>query len=207
MTSASVWLLPLVLCWGLPSPHTTLSSATVYYVTPHSPNPDCPSGEPCLTINEGNHFDGDDNITLLFLNGEHNLTAREFTIAHKTALEMAPNISSIEVMVRLSNMSSVVVQNISEFKFWGLKIASQTGHGYNTPNCVSMSNITCLSVTSLSVEYCQLSLLRVNNANINKLYALKIQFSISVQVNHTTAIANSEFRSSHLHCCQCWNNR
>ena len=108
-------------------------------------------------------------------------------------------ISSIEVMVRLSNMSSVVVQNISEFKFWGLKIASQTGHGYNTPNCVSMSNITCLSVTSLSVEYCQLSLLRVNNANINKLYALKIQFSISVQVNHTTAIANSEFRSSRLY--------
>ena len=96
MTSASVWLLSLVLSWGLPSPHTTLSSATVYYVTPHSPNPDCPSGEPCLTINEyaqGNHFDGDDNITLLFLNGEHNLTAREFTIAHKTALEMAPNIS------------------------------------------------------------------------------------------------------------------
>ena len=168
MTSASVWLLSLVLCWGLPSPRTTLSSAVVYYVTPHTPNPDCPSGEPCLTINEyaqGNHFDGDDNITLLFLNGEHNLTAQEFTIAHKTALEMAPNISSVEVMIHLSSMSSVVLQNIHEFKFWGLKITSQTDNGYhnNTPNCVSMSDIGILSVTGLSVEYCQLSLHRVNN--------------------------------------------
>ena len=39
----------------------------------------------------------------------------------------------------------------------------------------------------------------VNNANINKLYALKIQFSISVQANHTTAITNCEFHSSHLY--------
>ena len=176
----------------------------VYYVTPHTPNPDCPSGEPCLTINEyaqGNHFDGDDNITLLFLNGEHNLTAQEFTIAHKTALEMAPNISSVEVMVHLSKMSSILVLNIWKFKFWGLKITSQTDHGYhnNTPNCVSISDVGILSVTGLSVEYCQLSLHRVNNANINKLHALKIQFSVSVQANHTTAIANSEFHSSRLY--------
>ena len=204
MTSASVWLVSLVLCWGLPSPHTTLSSAAVYYVTPHSPNPDCPSGELCLTINEyaqGNHFDRDDNITLLFLNGEHNLTAPEFTIANEINLEMAPNILSAEVMVHLSNMSSIVLQNIQEFKFWGLKITSQADHGYhnNTPNCVSISDVGILSVTSLSVEYCRLSLHRVNSANINKLYALKIQFSISVQVNHTTTITNSEFHSSCLY--------
>ena len=91
--------------------------------------------------------------------------------------------------------------NIWKFKFGGLKITSQTDHGYhnNTPNCVSISDVGILSVTSLTVEYCQLSLHRVNNTNINKLYALKIQFSISVQVNHTTAIANSEFHSSHLY--------
>ena len=100
MCSVIFWLLTPILCWGLLPPHTTLSYAAVYYVTPHSPNPDCPSGKPYLTINEytqGNRFDSDDNIALLFLNGEHNLTAQNLEIDQYNSLKMVPMEAQQEV--------------------------------------------------------------------------------------------------------------
>ena len=53
MGSVSVWLHALpgsVL--GIPLTTHHAEKADVYYIIPHSPNPNCPSGEPCLTINE-----------------------------------------------------------------------------------------------------------------------------------------------------------
>ncbi len=131
MWSAGVWLLALIVCWGLPSPHVTLSNGAVYYVTPHSPNPDCPARAPCLTINEyaqRDHFDGDDNITLLFLNGEHSLSAQTFQLDSKTLFKMSPShahpSTEVTVVIQLLNQTSVAVSNLVEVEITGLKFVS-----------------------------------------------------------------------------------
>ena len=189
MSSASIWLLFLVLCWGLPSPHTTLSYAAVYYVTPHSPNPDCPSEEPCLTLNEyaqGSHFDGENNITLLFLNGEHNLTAQSLDFEHKALLKMAP--VQTEVRIQLTNGTDIIVENVIEVEISGL---SFVGVGQD---CLSMSNIEHLSVSSMSIESCQLILKGELRAAITEFSATNSCIcSISSQGNQTVAIKNGKF--------------
>ena len=205
MTSASVWLVSLVLCWGLPSPHTTLSSAAVYYVTPHTPNPDCPSGEPCLTINEyaqGNHFDGDDNITLLFLNGEHNLTAQNLVIGNKTYLKMVPSQAQSEVLIT-TNQTSTIIQNVTEAKISSLSfisIAPNRMHSTNETECLSVSDIGQLLVTSSSIDSCKLSLLGKMQATIDNLLATSNSsiYVVSSHDNQTTVIRNSEFKFSTL---------
>ena len=65
-----------------------------YYVTPSSPNSDCPPNRPCLTINEyaqnSSHMFGNrTNVHFLFLNGVHNLTAQPLQIRDVGHLKMA----------------------------------------------------------------------------------------------------------------------
>ena len=196
MSFVSVWLLSLVLCWGLPSPHTTLSSAAVYYVTPHSPNPDCPSGEPCLTINEyaqGNHFDGDDNITLLFLNGEHKLTVQDFEIDNKSSLKMAPRHEKGERIIQQVN-TSILARNLSEVKFEELKFI---GTDDTTPACISVLNVGLLSVARVSIKSCQLLLHDGEEINITELTASESHVYLhSNQTNQNIAIRNSKFHST-----------
>ena len=205
MCSASVWLLSLVLCWGFPSPHTTLSYAAVYYVTPQSPNPDCPLGEPCLTINEyaqGHHFDGDDNITLLFLNGVHKLTAQNLVIGNKTSLRMIPSQVQSEVLV-ITNQTSTIIRNVTEAKISSLSftsIAPNRMHSTNETECLSVSDVGQLSVISSSMGSCKLSLLGKTQATIDNFTATS-DSSICVVSSHdnqTTAIRNSEFKFSTL---------
>ena len=207
MAWVSVWLVSLVLCWGLPSQHTTLSSAAVYYVTPHSPNPDCPSGEPCLTINEyaqGNHFDGDDNITLLFLNGKHKLTARNFEIVDKIALEMAPSHKQAVVTIQLLNETSTMLQNASNVQISRLKFTSHgSGRGWtpsNAPDCLSIKGIDILSVSRVSIESCQLSLQGGKEATISELEAgnSHIYLGLSLHNQSQITIENSKFQFSVL---------
>ena len=101
----------------------------VYYVTPHdhSLNPECPTSEPCLTINEyaqGNHFIGDDNITLLFLNGEHNLTAQNLKVANKTSLKIASTHVQAQVVIHLLNGTYITVKNVVSLDFSKLTITT-----------------------------------------------------------------------------------
>ena len=199
MCSASVLLLSLVLCWGLPSPHTTLSYAAVYYVTPHSPNPDCPSGEPCLTINEyaqGNHFDGDDNLILLFLNGEHNLTAQDFEINRKVTLKMASISVQVEVVIQLVNETAIAVRNVQRVEMIGLQYNS-TSSTVSSPVCLSISDIGLLSITKVFVESCQLVIERRVMAIITGLFTSKSVFHLSsFQTIQTVSIRSSEFHFS-----------
>ena len=195
MGSVSVWLLSLILCWGFPSPHTTLSYAAVYYVTPHSPNPDCPSGEPCLTINEyaqGNYFDGDDNTTLLFLNGEHNLTAQNLG---KISLKMAASHAQAEVQIYQA--VSIIVQDVSEVEISGLKLTSHLSN-LDTPLCLSIADTSQhLLVTMVTIESCELQLLGEMKAIITELTASNsLVRSLIGQYKHYVAIRNSSFNSS-----------
>ena len=200
--SCSVWLLSLVLSWGFPSPHTTLSYAAVYYVTPHSPNPDCPSGETCFTIDEyaqGSHLDGEDNITLLFLNGEHNLTARDFEIDHKALLRMAPShvYTEAHVVIQFLNGTHVFVSSLLEFEIIGLKLVSPNSE---VPSGVVIIDIDLLVLTKIWIESCRLSIQGKIKAAITELTASNssVYSAFSSHNNHTVDISNSEFHFSAL---------
>ena len=210
MGSAGFKLLSLVLCLGLLSTHTTLSSAAVYYVTPHSPNPDCPSGEPCFTIDEyaqGSYFSGDIKITLRFLNGEHNLTKQNLEINDKTSLKMAPSNTRPDVVVQFQNRTTITLRNILLMEISGLNFSSQTDHliyqaaGYiNTPDCLSIVDIGLLSVTTVSIMVCTLSLGGDLEATITGVNASWSYIIISSDENNDIAIVirNSEFHLSTL---------
>ena len=121
------WLPFFVLCLGFLLPHINPSYAAKYYVTPHSPDPNCPSGEPCLTLNEyaqRDHFEGNENITLLFLKGEHNLTTKSFEITNKTSIEMAPRHMQDEAVIYISKEMHIWVQNVFVAALNGLNFVS-----------------------------------------------------------------------------------
>ena len=169
----------------------------MYYVTPHSPNPDCPSGEPCLTINEyaqGNHFAGDDNITLLFQNGEHNLSTHNLEIAHRDKLEMMPlkyNFQHEISAIQLLNMTSIKIENISSVTITKLNFFSN----YHSRDCLSTSDISKLSVDNVFLETCQLSVQGEVSATINSLYDTKGTFLVNLKGRNTTIfIKNSSFK-------------
>ena len=207
MLSASAWLLVLTLCLGSPSPLTTLSSAAVYYVTPHSPNPNCPSEEPCLTLNEyaqGNQFDGVDKIILLFLNGEHNLTAQNFEIGLKSSLQMAPRDVHTGALIQFVNKTNIRVQNVFEVEISGLSFISQGNDSDNASACLSISEAPGLMmVTGVSVAFCQLSLEGEIRATITELTTYNSHISLlSNQNSHEVTIIHSEFHLSILNVSQ-----
>ena len=173
----------------------------MYYVTPHSPNPDCPSGEPCLTINkyaQGNHFDGDDNLILLFLNGEHSLTAQGLNIDHKASLKMAPSSVLSEVVIQLVNETAIAVRNVQRVDIIEVQYNS-TSSTVSSPVCLSISDIGLLSIAKVFVESCQLLIERRVTATITGLSASKSVFHLSSsQANQTVSIRNSEFQFSTL---------
>ena len=217
MDTANVWMLSLVLCWGLPSQHTTLSSAAVYYVTPHSPNPNCHSGEPCLTINEyaqESHFDGDDNITLLFLNGEHNLTTQKLEIHPKVTFKMAPiaNISKPKVLVQFCNGTSIEMLNILEAEITEIEFFTESSEqALCTSPCLLFSDVSLISTTRVSIKSCQLFLqgdfevmatvaeLSTNMsciALVPGVHLFKITVTIRNSVFHSSIINGSDYFTS-----------
>ena len=199
--SASVWLLSLILCWGLPSPHTTLSYAAVYYVTPHSPNPDCPY-KPCLTINEyaqGDHFNGDDNITLFFLNGEHSLTVRDFAVYNKTHLEVLPYLFHGEVVIQLLNKTRLIFEKVVNVTVTELRFITHDDDIHLIGYSVLAKNINFLSASTVSFESCLFRLLESVSAIITNSSA--IQSTVIVQMgrtNSSVSIRNSDFSLSNV---------
>ena len=171
----------------------------MYYVTPHSPNPDCPSGEPCLTINEyaqGNHFDQDNNITLIFLNGEHSLTAKDLEISNKTSLKMAASDVHAEVLILLTNTTRITVERVLVVDVSEIALFSSSK---SRSACLSVANSNLMSFTTVIMIYCQLSLEGVTNAFVTDLTAHdSIIHLLSTLDNQAIAIRNSQFGFSTL---------
>ena len=207
MTSVSVWLFSFVLCWGFPSPKTILSSAAVYFVTPHSPNSNCPLGDPCLTLDEyaqRNQFEGDENISLHFLNGEHNLSSQIFKIQSKKSFKMAPRSIQNNVVIQLLSGTGIRLHDIAEVELSKLKFISQCNKSDNcTTACLSqiaVSGIDLLLVTRLSLESCQFSL-EEQIATIIAEFISTEKSSICLladQHTHTATIKNSSLNFSTL---------
>ena len=181
----------------------TLSYAAVYYVTPHSPNPNCPSGEPCLTINEyaqRDHFNGETNISLIFLNGDHHLTARDFLIKNKEVLKVSP-INQTEVKIQLSNETLTIVQSVYEIKISGVTFISKNSLDHNEPNCLSLKNTSHLSVTSVSIDSCLLSLQDGITTLITSLTTVNSYVNISS--NNNVTIKSSKLHFSVINISDC----
>ena len=174
----------------------------MYYVTPHSPNPDCPSGEPCLTINEyaqGSHFDGDDNITLLFLNGEHNLTVQDFKITNKSSLEMAPQHIQDEVVIFISNKMYIRIQNIFTVKLMEMKF-TKIFEWSHLRECLVLTDLDLLLLTKISIESCSLTVQGGMNADTAEVAASKKSL-VDLDLNQSyhsspVAVRNSTLRSN-----------
>ena len=115
---------------------TTGGEVLQYYVTPSSPNPDCPLGNiPCLTINEyaqnsSRLFGNRTNVQLLFLNGVHNLTTQSLQIQDVELMRMAgmknsfsiddPNVT-IDILCSKCNL---VFVNVTDLFVEALEISS-----------------------------------------------------------------------------------
>ena len=206
MTFVSVWLFFLVLCWGFPSPQTNLSSAAVYFVTPRSPNSDCPLGDPCYTFNEyaqRNFFEGDDNITLRFLNGRHNLTSQIFEIRSKKSFHMAPNSIQHKVVIQLLNRTGIRIQDVAEVKLSKLKFISRYNESDNCAGaCLSQVSAkgTDLLYKLITRESCEFYL-KGQIATIIAEFISTEKSAICLLVDqhtHAVTIKNSTFNSSTL---------
>ena len=88
-------VLSVLLTGGLLFSPLPLSRAEEYYVSPtQPPNPACPSGKPCYTLNDyaknaSSLFSGKGDVSLLFLDGVHNLTSPDLEISNTTNVTMA----------------------------------------------------------------------------------------------------------------------
>ena len=147
---------------------------------------------------QGNHFDGDDNITLLFLNGEHNLTAQYFEIGHKTLLKMARSSVLSEVVIQLLNETAIAARNVQRVEIIGLQYKSNSSTA-STSVCLSISDIGLLSITKVLIESCQLVIEKRVMATITGLSARESVIRLSSsQANQTISIRSSEFYFSTL---------
>ena len=109
-----------VLQEGLLLSSLPLSGAQEYYVTPtQPPNPACPSGKPCHTLNDyaknsSDLFSGKDDVSLLFLDGLHNLSDYSLEITNKMCLTIAGvNVSTIKIDQRARSRITILSVYIS----------------------------------------------------------------------------------------------
>lgn len=121
-------LLPvLLLLIGSPrfSPQL-VCEASEFYVTPtQPPNPACPDEKPCYTLsdyasNESTLLNSEDNVSLLFLDGQHILTNQSLELSniHNLTISGAndyfsPQATIQAIVVSISNVSVLIMQNIS----------------------------------------------------------------------------------------------
>ena len=151
----------LLLTGGLLLSSLQLSGAEEYYVTPtQPPNPACPSGKPCHTLNDYAKnasflFSGKDDVSLLFLDGIHDLSD-SLEITNTTNVTIAGvNVSTIRVDPRIENW-------IISVYIFRMENISLEGFYYNNSN---------LHIASISLEGVQI-------VTQNNLVAVKFYFDI-----------------------------
>ena len=110
-----------------PGPAVGVAAAVVYYVTPSEPpNPNCPNGDPCETLdhyasNITGYFDGNDNVTMMFLSGNHTSTSC-FTFSCPNPSGSCPNLS----MVGLRDTIDVEIQLECDFTLSYVKMLTMS---------------------------------------------------------------------------------
>ena len=102
--------------------------AQEYYVTPTPPpNPDCPLDQPCHTLSyydsNASLFNNKENLSLLFLDGVHNLDIISLVISQVRSLTIAGVNESLDNgNPRASIQLRLLVNNVSVFKVENIKI-------------------------------------------------------------------------------------
>ncbi len=204
-------LLCLILCLGLHHPHITTCYAAVYYVTPHSSNPDCPASKPCHTINEyaqSEKFGRNDDIVLIFLGGTHNLTGPNLQIEQRESVVM--------VMHHNANVT-IQVQDEAQFILTEIKLVNLTGLTFISTRCdynpwcipdkdktIHLTRVSVFSCQNSFFNQCSLAVENVEAVNIAEIDFSKswIYYSISSNstdeeaMNRSVLIRESEFSLS-----------
>lgn len=143
----------LLFTGGLLLPSLPLSGAEEYYVTPtQPPNPACPSGKPCHTLNDyakntSSLFSGKDDVSLLFLDGVHilNLGYTILEISNTTSLTMAGvNVSSMADNPKIYVKSDIAIMNVSLIHMENISIDAHNDDiiPYNDVTVTDVKNFT-----------------------------------------------------------------
>ena len=115
-------ILQLLIISGFLSATAYMCGAVEYYVTPTSPpNPACPGDHPCYTLQKygqdaSHFFKGQGNLSLLFLNGIHNLRERKISFHNVDNLF----IGAALLESSSNNKSSVTVKMTRNYKFFNI---------------------------------------------------------------------------------------
>lgn len=206
----------MLLSIGFISPHTsTFCEAVEYYVTPTpTPNPECPVDKPCHTIDEyaqrsSEFFNDQASISLLFLNGIHNLTFGSIMITDIKLFEMNslrairgvytnyPNFTvSIRIMCEECN---ITVQNGDLVKLEHILVISNADYRDQTRTTIRMVNISAVRKNIVALQKCNVVLYNVSNAEL--LEAEYDQSLLSIIAPSTTSVievSGSKFNESKL---------
>ena len=112
----------------------TSCEAQELYVTPnHPPNPDCPLGHPCHTLSEyannaSSFLEGKDNVSLLFLDGNH-ATNQVLVITNIQHLTISGTNNSYDITNPQTHIevSHIVIINVSVLKIQNISINTAGG--------------------------------------------------------------------------------
>ena len=148
----------LLLTGGLLLSPLPLSGAQEYYVTPtQPPNPACPSGKPCHTLNDYAKnasflFSGKDDVSLLFLDGIHTLSdSLEITNTTNVTMVAGVNVSTIRVVkINPKTESWITISSVSIFRMENISLE---GFYYNYANIarISLEGIQIVTQNNLAV--------------------------------------------------------
>ena len=147
----------LLLTGGLLLSPLPLSGAEEYYVTPtQPPNPTCPSGKPCHTLNDYTRnasflFSGKDDVSLLFLDGIHNLSDSLGITNTKNVTIAGVNVSTIRVDPRTEfGKSCIEISSVSIFRMENISLEGFL-YNYAIIARISLEGIQIVTQNNLAV--------------------------------------------------------
>ena len=136
----------------------SLCGAVQYYVTPTPMNPACPPGQPCHTLdqyaqNAADFFKCQDNITLLFFDGIHNLTNQSLEISSTHTVIFVrynnteqPN-GSMDAVLHVLCHCSIIFKNVSVVRFERIAVRSRSFYeSRQTVQLINAQNISYYQV-------------------------------------------------------------
>ena len=146
--------------------------AVEYYVTPTSPpNPSCPSDHPCYTLDQYNQnasqfFTEKGNLTLIFLDGIHNLS-KHLLINNFDNVILAVNTNHFHnteitkdtptATFRFVQRSHLELNNVVHLQIENVQFVAVTSKKFVTSD-ISISNTQTIAIQGVDLQYVMLSI-------------------------------------------------
>ena len=200
----------LLLTGGLLLSPLPLSGAQEYYVTPtQPPNPACPSGKPCHTLNDYAKnasflFSGKDDVSLLFLDGTHTLSD-SLDITNTTNVTMAGvNVSTIKAGIRTENW--ITISSVNIFRMENISLE---GFLYSYDQMENKPSILLKGIQIVTQNNLVVAKVKLNISNTVKAYMINStyykseinmsRFSVQLADSVKWTIKGSRINCSNVH--------